>query len=250
MPSTELKGIVEALRVAYRDSRHAAEMDNLYGRFLASGDMAFDIGSLVGNRIGSFRRLGASVVAVEPGPRANQVLRLLYGRDPQVTLISAACGATEGTVRLNVNSENPSVSTVSDAFIQAAQGTDGWQGQRWDRTIDVVCTTLDNLIAKHGIPKFIKIDVEGQELDVLSGLGTPVAAISFEFTTIQRDIAHGCLDRLTNLGPYLFNVSLREDNQLMFKQPVNATEMAAYLHDLAHEANSGDIYAILQSPTP
>ncbi len=245
VPSKELKGIVDALRLAYRDTRHAAEMDALYGRFLAPGDLAFDIGSLVGNRIGSFRRLGARFVALEPGPLANRALRLLYGRDPNVTLIRAACGESEGAVRLSVNSENPSVSTVSDAFIEAACGADGWQGQRWDRTIDVACTTLDTLIGGCGVPQFIKIDVEGHEVEVLSGLRTPVAAVSFEFTTIQREIAHRCLNRLTDVGPYQFNVSLREDNRLMFEQPVTASQMAAYVDGLPHEANSGDIFATL-----
>ena len=248
MPSKEFNGIVEALRVAYRDRRHAAEMDALYRRFISPGDLAFDIGSLVGNRIGSFRRLGARVVALEPGPRAIRALRLLYGRNPQVTLVTAACGAVTGRARLSVNSENPSVSTVSGAFIAAARGADGWQDQRWDHEIDVPCTTLDALIAGYGVPSFIKIDVEGHELDVLSGLATLVPAVSFEFTTIQRDIAHGCLDRLADLGPYQFNVSLREDNRFVFEQPVDASQMAAYVSDLPDEANSGDIYAILPRP--
>ena len=245
VPSKELKGIAEALRVAYRDTQHAAKMDALYGRFLSPGDLAFDIGSLVGNRIGSFRRLGARVVAVEPGRLANRALRLLYGRDPNVTLINAACGEAAGAVRLSVNSENPSVSTVSDAFIEAAQGADGWQGQRWDRTIDVTCTTLDSLIGEYGVPKFVKIDVEGHVVEVLSGLRMPFAAVSFEFTSIQREIAHSCLNRLTDVGPYRFNVSLREDNRLMFVQPVIASQMAAYVDGLPHEANSGDIFATL-----
>jgi FkbM family methyltransferase len=43
-------------------------------------------------------------------------------------------------------------------------------------------TTLDELIGKHGVPVFIKIDVEGFEEAVLQGLSQPVRALSFEFT--------------------------------------------------------------------
>ncbi len=248
MASTALKGLFHALRVHYGDSRHAAGMDALYAHFLERGNLAFDIGSLVGNRIGAFRRIGARVIAVEPGPLAHRALRLLYGHDPNVTLVAAACGAKQGTARLNLNSANPSVSTVSREFIDAARDADGWQGQHWDQSIDVVCITLETLIAEYGVPQFIKIDVEGHEADVLAGLDTPVAAISFEFTTIQRDVSRLCLDRLAELGTYVFNVSLREDNQLLFERPVSAAQMDDYVHNLPDEANSGDIYATLNEP--
>ncbi len=48
-----------------------------YGEFVRPGDLAFDIGAHVGDRIGSFRRLGARVVAVEPQPALVRTLRLI-----------------------------------------------------------------------------------------------------------------------------------------------------------------------------
>ena len=62
-----------------------------------------------------------------------------------------------------VNIDNPTVSTASNAFIHAAQDAPGWEGQHWDKSIRVPMTTLDALIATHGVPAFIKIDVEGFE---------------------------------------------------------------------------------------
>ena len=56
-------------------------MDRLYGHFVRPGDLVFDIGAHVGDRVASFRRLGARVVAVEPQPAMVRALRLLYGRD-------------------------------------------------------------------------------------------------------------------------------------------------------------------------
>ena len=43
-------------------------MDRLYGRFVQPGDFVFDIGAHVGDRVASFQRLGARVVAAEPQP--------------------------------------------------------------------------------------------------------------------------------------------------------------------------------------
>ena len=59
-------------------------MDALYARFVRPGDLAFDIGAHVGDRIGSFRRLGARVVALEPQPLCARAIRAIYAGDDKV----------------------------------------------------------------------------------------------------------------------------------------------------------------------
>ncbi len=245
LPKGSAAALSRSLRVYHGHPARNAAMDALYERFLKPGALAFDIGAHVGDRISSFRRLGARVVALEPQPGPARVLRLIHGRDPGVTLLAAAAGDQEGTVTFHVNTANPTVSTVSSAFVEAADGAGGWEGQVWDETISVPCTTLDRLIAQHGLPAFIKIDVEGFEHRVLAGLTKPVVALSFEFTTIAREVAQACLDRLAALGPYLFDVALGESQTFTFGAPVDHAAMAAHLNALPHDANSGDVYAIL-----
>jgi FkbM family methyltransferase len=220
-------------------------MDELYGSFVRPGDLVFDIGAHVGDRIASFRRLGARVVALEPQPGPARALRLLYGGDPNVSLVAAAAGDAEGEITLHVNSANPTVSTASAAFIDAAEGAHGWEGQAWDASVTVPCCTLDGLAAEHGRPAFVKIDVEGFEDRVFMGLTHPVPALSFEFTTIARDVASRCLERLAQLGPYRFDVALGETQARVFGTWVTGEAMASYLDALPHAANSGDVYAVL-----
>jgi FkbM family methyltransferase len=239
-----LAALRRSLDVYYGDPGRDRAMDALYRRFVGNGDLAFDIGSHVGDRIGSFRRLGAGVIALEPQPDCARVIRALYGRDPGVTLIEAASGPRPGRLTLLINSANPTVTTASPDFVRAADGAGGWEGQVWDRTIEVPVTTLDALIEAHGLPDFVKIDVEGFEADVLAGLGRPLPALSFEFTTIQREVALACLDRLAALGRYGFDVALGESHRLTFGRWIGRDEMAAHISTLPHEANSGDIYAV------
>jgi hypothetical protein len=80
---------------------------------------------------------------------------------------------------------------------------------------------------------------------VLAGLTKPVAALSFEFTTIQRDVAVNCLAALAALGPYTFNVALGESQKLEFATGLSRLGMQGYLLGLPHTANSGDVYAML-----
>jgi len=61
-------------------------MDRLYAQFIRPGDLVFDVGAHVGDRVASFRRLGARVIAVEPQPALYRTLRLLFGRDANITL--------------------------------------------------------------------------------------------------------------------------------------------------------------------
>jgi FkbM family methyltransferase len=246
MKSKSLAGVLRSLRMYHGDRAREAAMDRLYACYLGKGDLAFDIGAHVGDRVSSFRRLGCRVVALEPLPLCQRLLRLIHGRDSHVSLIGAAAGSRSGRALLYVNRVNPTVCTLSAAFVRASAGAHGWEGQQWDERIEVPVVTLDQLIATHGLPRFLKIDVEGSEPDVLRGLTYGVPALSFEFTTIRRQAAHDCLALLDRLGAYRFDVALGESQHLEFGEPVAGKTLAAWLDALPDGANSGDVYAVLR----
>jgi FkbM family methyltransferase len=239
------RGVLRSLRIYYGHRGGRAGMDHLYAQFVRPGDLVFDIGAHVGDRVASFRRLNARVVAVEPQPALVKTLKLLYGRDAAVTIEPVAIGAQAGTATLNLNVDNPTVSTVSTDFMRAAAGAPGWEGQAWTQAIRVAITTLDDLIVRHGEPSFIKIDVEGSEAEALAGLTRAVPALSFEFTTIQPEVAAACVARCLALGYVRYNAVLGESRALVHPQWLSAPGIADWLAALPVAANSGDIYARL-----
>jgi len=235
--------LARSLAIYRGDPAREAALDAFYGAFVAPGALVFDVGAHVGDRTACFRRLGARVIALEPQPDCAALLRAEFRADAKVEIVEAAVGARSGHARLHRNDANPTVSTLSQDFIAAARHAPGWDDQSWTSGVDVPVVTLDELIARHGAPSFIKIDVEGYEHEALKGLATPVAQLSFEFTTIQRDIAYACIDQLAQLGYGEFRASLGETLSFVQDSPIPARDMRDYIASLPVEANSGDIYA-------
>ena len=91
-------------------------MDRLYGALVRRGDLVFDVGAHVGDRVASFRRLGARIVAVEPQRAMVKVLQLFYGRRADVAIEAVAVGRKVGTTGMMINADNPTVSD-SDQLI-------------------------------------------------------------------------------------------------------------------------------------
>ena len=188
-------GIARSLVTYYGPIWRRARMEAFYRQFLQAGDLAFDIGAHVGNRVRVFRRLGARVIAVEPQPDFIAVLRLLYGRDSDVCIEASGVAAEPGQGKLYLSTRTPTVSTFADSWMDDVQTDRRFQRIRWDTEINVPLVSLDELIARHGEPQFCKIDVEGFEHEALSGLSQPLAALSFEYIPVAADRAIACIER-------------------------------------------------------
>jgi FkbM family methyltransferase len=219
-------------------------MVRFYSLFIRSGDLCFDIGAHTGNRTGTWLSMGAKVVSAEPQPAFIGLLKKKFGNNPRFILESTAIGRIPGKARLHISRMNPAISTLSDQWKKIM--TDFEPALTWEDYADVEVQTMDNLLTRYGKPVFCKIDVEGFELEVLSGLSVPLPALSFELfpTTPERTIA--CIKRVENLGSYEYNWSLTESFMMNSPTWLNASAMIRTIREYSGR-KSGDVYARLQS---
>jgi FkbM family methyltransferase len=222
---------------------HQQALTQIYTPFIRPGDLCFDIGAHLGDRLRAWSRLGARVIALEPHPGMMSWLRRWYGHRPNITLIEQAVAAEAGTTTLWVSRRTPSVSTVSREWLTTVQNNRRFAGVRWEEQIPVTVTTLDALISQYGKPAFCKIDVEGVELEVLQGLSQALSALSFEYIPARIDTALGCIQRLDRLGQYEYNWRVSEFPRLRSPVWLSSQEISAILSRMPSEENSGDVYA-------
>jgi len=206
---------------------------------MRKGDLVFDVGANVGNRVEVFLSLGARVVAVEPLPDRARELRDTFGR--LCVVVEKGLAASTGTVPLRRGGTDV-LSTMSERFIEATRVSGRFREETWEPPVAVAVTTLDALIAEHGMPRFTKIDVEGYEPQVLAGLSSPLPALSFEYACEVADNAACCITRLETLASYTYSFSFAETMELgPWMEP---SEILPWIADRTDDPlDWGDIYA-------
>lgn len=135
---------------------------------LKPGDLAVDCGANMGEVTEKLAETGARVIAFEPDPFAFGVLEQKFGQMPNVHLVNAAVGIGTGSVRLmraDNFSENPEGASVKSTILDGGRRIDAGNSVEVP-LIDFPAWVKDQ-IAAHGEVAFIKMDIEGAELEIL-----------------------------------------------------------------------------------
>ena len=214
-----------------------------YSQFVKPDCLVFDIGANVGTYSEVFLRLGARVVAVEPVPAAFRKLCTI--RNKRLTALPCAIGAAEGTLLMHIN-QVTDFSTLSSQWADIASQVERFKNSAFIDTVNVPVRTLDSLMHEFGWPTFIKIDVEGFELEVLKGMRRMPHCLSFEFNSEWLAPTYECLRQPCFPPGTRFNV-LPGGKSFALQEWVTAEELGKL--DLSSHV-AGEIFAIESFSSP
>jgi FkbM family methyltransferase len=244
------------IRDAYWALGHRRRLESLrnevrfYSRVLVGlqpGALFFDIGANEGAKTDIFLRLRAKVIAVEPDLSCSGNLEkrfLTFRMTPRpVTIVNKAVSSSVGAEKMLIDGPGSAVNTLSAKWADSLktnknQFEHAHCGLEFTQTRLVDTTTIDALIAEHGVPFFVKIDVEGHELNVLSGLHQAIRYLSFEVNLPEfKNEGLRCIQVLAGLAHTgRFNCTADCASGLMFEEWMPAGDFAAMLDRLTERS--------------
>lgn len=210
---------------------------SFYRSFLPSCKLIFDIGANDGHKTVVFERLGDKIIACDPDPFNIDLLNTRFRNKKNVIVIPMAVTDRIGKADLFIEKPGSALNSINPGWKRILEAD---RSSRWnepvkfsDSVLTVATTTLDELIGRYGLPDFIKIDVEGNEKNVLKGLTHPVKHVSFEVLLPEfLSDAMECMDLVCSNNPNtLFNYAVEE--KLMLPAFINHTDFQKILPTLS-----------------
>lgn len=158
------------IRRQQRNMRKASAEGFLAGvaAMLRKGDMAMDCGANLGVVTAVLAETEADIMAFEPDPWAFSQLQAKFGDHPRVKLVNAAVGATAGTVKLMRSEnfdDNPTGASVKSTILDGGRAID--EGNAVEVELIDFPRLLRDTMAERGQIAFVKMDIEGAELEIL-----------------------------------------------------------------------------------
>ena len=222
-------------------SKFLDEQVKFYGQFIKQGDLCFDVGGNVGLKTNVFLKLKARVVTLEPQQNCVTILKAKYGN--KATILQKGAGAQNVVQEFYVSNDSPLSSFAKDWVNEMKDSR--FHGSSIERVDQIELVTLDSLITTYGKPGFIKIDVEGYEIEVLKGLSKSFGSLSFEYAVPEkRNEITACLQEMgRKFTGLVCNYAVCNESQLALKEwlPLNIME-SLVLEDDFNATFAGDIY--------
>jgi FkbM family methyltransferase len=145
-------------------------------------DLIYDVGMYKGADTEYYLSKGFSVVAVEANPQTAGHARKRFSEAidrGQLSVLNVAIAETRGTSTFWVCDERPSFSTMDEAIVKKSRFA--------FRPVTVPTVPMIDILNEHGVPYYLKVDIEGSDHLCLRDLDPNDAPkyVSFEFLRLE-----------------------------------------------------------------
>ena len=204
----------------------------MYKDLLKPNNLVFDVGLNLGDKSEHFLKNGHKVVGFEPLVECFDHARKRFIDNSNFFAENIALDKKEGFEKIYLTSYH-TISTMSEDFITEVK-KERFKDYDWSNERIIKTNTLDNMIIKYGKPDYIKIDVEGYEYNVLSGLTTDIDLISIEFNPELCNKTIDCINYIDQLNGEntSFNYTYRFDEEFKFEKWLTKDEIFEYLKSI------------------
>lgn len=196
-----------------KEKSRKMELFSQYKNLIGHTHMVFDVGCNVGLYTDIFLKLANKVVAIDANSELLVPLTKRFKNQlntGKLVVVNSAVTEKIGTTNFfkmsSVNLSSTSLKWKNNVVPKMFQHVKNVDCQ------NVPSITLDYLISKYGIPHYIKIDIEGGELNAIQGLNHCVQLLSVEVTLpyLHQEII-SIVEKLSKLGNYNYRI-LQEGN--------------------------------------
>lgn len=205
----------------------------------------YDIGANKGDYTYRYLKKSKKVLSIEPQKHLYLLLIVRFFRNilqRQLTVKKIAISDKKGTADFFLPEKWHQLGTISKEYTQESRFKD----MNWNKVKQVKTTTLDDLIEKYGMPQYIKIDIEGNEIKALDGLHSFPKILSLEANIDDYSKIVDMLEIVSKNYKY-FNFIKETSTTLEFDNAIELQQLKKFLKNYKNEYTHawGDIYCYL-----
>jgi FkbM family methyltransferase len=130
-------------------------------------DLIYDVGMNNGDDTAYYLHRGYRVVAIDADPQACENARQRFQEElnrGRLTILNCGIATEAGNLDFWICESHPEWSSF-DRRIASRDGAPHHQ-------IQVACRTFDSILTEYGVPYYLKVDIEGHDLQCVEGLKT------------------------------------------------------------------------------